>query len=288
MIKTDGRWIEDDRERNKRINAAYARLWLADNRFQWAGLAAFASKQVGCGLLHSTDIIEENRRERERIQRSFAAADAPGVEYATMMQMGTEVGAYKMYQRLGFGNKHLFLDIYPLHRFYMERGLKEFKDCLPQRQKIRYPVEWRIDRTKLPFAHPFREIVVGFEQIEAGSLSRGVESLARHEQVNILQTILYNDTLMQGLPAMNQFAWATGFPTGDYEEIQLTLSAQCRAKEGLTAMFSRDKYSKLWVADQRMAFVYRAADQFNKLLNGPQRSQVDASIRAISAGGGVN
>ena len=30
---------------NRRINSAYAFLWLKDKRFQWAGLAAFASKQ---------------------------------------------------------------------------------------------------------------------------------------------------------------------------------------------------------------------------------------------------
>lgn len=53
IVTVDGRLTGNDEERNKRINAAYARLWLADRRFQWAGLAAFASKQVGCGLLHA-------------------------------------------------------------------------------------------------------------------------------------------------------------------------------------------------------------------------------------------
>jgi hypothetical protein len=32
---------------NARINAAYAYPWRSDRRFQWAGLAAFASKQGG-------------------------------------------------------------------------------------------------------------------------------------------------------------------------------------------------------------------------------------------------
>ena len=31
--------IADPQARNRRINAAYAQLWLADNRFQWAGVA---------------------------------------------------------------------------------------------------------------------------------------------------------------------------------------------------------------------------------------------------------
>lgn len=67
LLKVNGKWIEDDIDRNKRINAAYAKLWLADHRFQWAGLAAFASKQVGCGLLHSAKVINKNRRELAQV-----------------------------------------------------------------------------------------------------------------------------------------------------------------------------------------------------------------------------
>lgn len=287
LLKVDGKWIEDDKERNKRINAAYAKLWLADNRFQWAGLAAFASKQVGCGLLHSGELIEKSRRERERIQRSFGAAGVSGVEYATIMQMGTEVGAHKMYKRLGFGNKHLFLDIYPLHRFYMERGWKEFYTFLENRQSRKYSVHWEIDREVLPFGVPFGEIRDGFRQIENGNPHEGVKFLARHEQANILQTIMYNEKMMQGLLAVNQFAWATGFPTGSYLDIQLTLSAQCKAKTGMSSWFSRQKFAKLWDIAERMQFVLHAAEQFDRLLHGPKRSDVEASIRRIAAGGGV-
>jgi hypothetical protein len=286
-LKVNGRWITDDRERNRCINAAYAKLWLADNRFQWAGLAAFASKQVGCGLLHSADIIGKNRRERERIQRSFAQAAAPGVAYATLMEMGTEVGGSEMYQRLGFGNKHLFLDIYPLHRFYMERGWKEFDASLGKRENMRYAVEWQIGRNTLQFGKVFREVREGFGHIEVGALTKSVQSLARHEQINILQKILYDDWIMQRLLAYNQFAWANELPSGNYEEIKLTLTAECKTKAGLTALFSKSAWAKLWVADERMAFVLRAADQFDRLLKGSQRAQVEASIRAIADGAGV-
>ena len=50
-VAPGGVLIADPQSRNRKINAAYAQLWLADNRFQWAGLAAFASKQVGCGVV---------------------------------------------------------------------------------------------------------------------------------------------------------------------------------------------------------------------------------------------
>ena len=36
-----------------------------------------------------------------------------------------------------------------------------------------------------------------------------------------------------------------------------------------------------------MKFVLRAARQFDKLINGPQRPQLEASLRVIAAGGGV-
>lgn len=54
---------------NRRINAAYARLWLDDRRFQWAGLAAFASKQVGCGLLNAAELISKSNQQRRAYQQ---------------------------------------------------------------------------------------------------------------------------------------------------------------------------------------------------------------------------
>ena len=286
ILAVNGSFEGSDRERNKRINAAYARLWLADSRFQWAGLAAFASKQVGCGLLHSAETIEKNRAERENLQYSIASA-MPGAEAAVGLQAGMEAGAAYMYQKLGFGNAHLFLDIYPLHRFYMERGWKEFTAYLEKRQNDKYPFHWAVKRDKLRLGTPFREIRDAFGQIENGDLALSVESLAQHEQVNILQKILYDDAILQKLLAMNQYAWAKEFPSGYYEEIKLTLSAECRAKTGFTSWFSRNKDAKLWVADERMHFVKQAAKRFDQLLNGPERPHVEASIRTIAAGGGV-
>jgi hypothetical protein len=201
------------------------------------------------------------------------------------MQMGTEVGAHKMYGRLGFGNTHLFLDIYPLHRFFMERGWQEFEQYLSKRENDKYAVHWEVDRAVLSFGKPFREIIDGFGFIAEGRLHDGVLRLARHEQVNILQRIMYEERFMQFLLRMNQFAWATGFPTGDYQEIQLTLSAQCRAKTGATSWFTKDKCAKLWLVEERMKFVNSAATRFDKLLNSSERRRVEESIHAIAEGG---
>lgn len=284
IIKVNGAVIEDDYERNKRINAAYAKLWLADNRFQWAGLAAFASKQVGCGLLHAAQLSERNKDEL----RYAAYMAGNNTEAAGMSAAPTIIknGADYMYERLGFGNMHLFLDIYPLHRFYMERGPKEFADHLAKRQAIAEKVEWKAKKY-LTFGVPFEEIRTGFDAVGTGNLARSVEFLARHEQVNVLQAIIYNEPQMQDALAKNQFAWAIGFPSGVYMEIQLTLSAQCKAKDGWTAYFPSRKSAKLWVVDERMKFVYKAAERFNELLKGRERPYVEESLRKIAAGGGV-
>jgi hypothetical protein len=286
LINVDGSMEANPLERNKRINAAYARLWLADHRFQWAGLAAFASKQVGCGLLHATGTMAKNRREREALAFSLAAA-FPGAEAAVAVQAGSEAGAAYMLELLGFGNAHLFLDIYPLHRFYMERGWNEFRDYLPNRNSSKYSVYWKVNSKVLPFGTPFPEIREGFERVEQGALAASACVLARHEQVNILQRILYDGPVMQRLLALNQYAVVTGIPTGDAKSIELTLSAQCKAKPGFTLPFSDNRYAKLWLAEQRMKFVTRAAEQFDRLLNSKARPQVEDSIRTIAAGGGV-
>ncbi|WP_206076898.1 DUF2515 family protein [Massilia horti] len=285
IIKVNGEFIKDDKERNKRINAAYAKLWLADNRFQWAGLAAFASKQVGCGLLHANQLAEKNKDELKFVL-NWAGSNT---EAATISALPTTIrnGADYMYERLGFGNMHLFLDIYPLHRFYMERGPKEFDTYLAKRQAIAEKVEWRAKKY-LKFGFPFREVRAGFEWIEQGNLPKSVETLAWHEQVNVLQTIMYNDPHMQEALAKNQFAWAIGFPSGVFLEIQLTLSAQCKAKDNWTSFFPSLWNAKLWVVDERMKFVKRAAARFDELLRSSrERPYVEESLRKISTGGGV-
>lgn len=290
IVLVNGQPIGDVAMRNRRINAAYAKLWLLDNRFQWAGLAAFASKQVGCGLLHAGSL---RKRQRDELQYTALSAGNSS-EAAAISAMPTMIrnGADFMFERLGYGNLHLFLDIYPLHRFYMERGLKEFELCLVQRANIAGKIYWNDEKKLLEFGRPFGEIRDGFRWIEAGDIRKSVESLAQHEQVNVLQAIVYNDERMQQALAANQFAFATRFPSGVYNEIELTFSAQCRVKPALTsvltAFFSGERDAKLWVVQERMEFVLRAARKFDQLLHGSQRAHLEASMLAIAAGGGVN
>jgi hypothetical protein len=75
---------------------------------------------------------------------------------------------------------------------------------------------------------------------------------------------------MQTLLRANQTEWVTDMPSGMTETFSRTLSANLADK------------------DQRMAFVIRAANRFNALLHGPQRTQVERSIQTIGSGGGIS
>lgn len=284
------RWISDcdgDVMRDKpelinaRINAAYAWLWLSDPRFQWAGLAAFASKQVGCGLLHSAEMVSHSEANLAEESKKFGGTLLPGAA----MENVTIKGAQYMKRQLAVANRSLFLDIYPLHRFFTLRGIAGIQECLAERQRIREKVKWDVTE-KLPFGLPFKEILAGFQAIERNELQESVKQLATHEQVNVLQTILYDDPLTRALLDANQAAWVTGMPSGKFEEIQLTLSSQCKPKRGFSIALKRSLAVKLWDKDERMEFVLRAAKDFDRLLH-TQRNLVAQSIKSIYYGRGV-
>lgn len=287
-ITSGGKLIADPVQRNRQINKAYAQLWLADKRFQWAGLAAFASKQVGCGLLHAADNINKSQEEMEANQARSDILNSGDGASLQVMPSGIGGSSVYMFQQLALGNTLLFLDIYPLHRFYTLRGLSHMLQCLDDRQKITAQVNWPIPKSKLSFGRPFKEIRTAFNLIEKNEIAESVKQLAYHEQINILQSAMYDDFAMRRALDGNQFSWATGFPSGAAAEIALTLSAECRSQSSsLNVVFSRNKTAKLYDQGQRMKFVYEAATRFDTLLHGSDKTGVGASIEQIAKSGGI-
>jgi hypothetical protein len=286
-IAPGGQLIADPQLRNRRINAAYAQLWLADKRFQWAGLAAFASKQVGCGLLHASQTIEKSLEQMRENAWAPSATSNTDVAMANMVPSTSAAGAGYVHQKLVLGNTALFLDIYPLHRFYSVNGLAELETCLRNRQKLATESFWPVAKD-VGFGLAFPEIFRAFKAIEAGDIQGSVLELAAHEQLNILQPAIYQDPVFETALRANQASWVTGFPSGVAEEAQLTLAAQCKVNDSRSIGFSNSAFANLAEKDQRMEFVRRAAGQFDRLLKGPQRAQVEQSIRVIANGGGVS
>jgi uncharacterized Zn-binding protein involved in type VI secretion len=330
VVAPGGRLIADPKARNRAINAAYAGLWLEDQRFQWAGLAAFASKQVGCGLLHVADSIEKiqaeheagqhlknsarkgffglfspSERERQAKIRDFEQAQRdheqairnnplPSIDFrrdGEPLSFAQQLYQH-VYKMLAMGNTTLFLDVFPLHVFYKERGLKALETCLKSRQNIyghdQYPVLWPIAQETLRFGSDHKEILPAFEAIEAGNIAESVNFLATHEQVNILQPAMYSNSKLIALLRGNHVSYVTDIPSGVAQAIELTLASQCRpVGDGRTIGFSNNPMADLSDIEQRMAFVLKAAAQFDELLHNGKRHQIEQAIRDIAAGGGV-
>ena len=331
VVAPGGVLIADPKARNRAINAAYASMWLEDQRFQWAGLAAFASKQVGCGLLHAAESIEKIDAEKEAKQRRVEAhRRKPAGLFGWFSKSERQAAARELEQAerdyeqarrnnptwwldarspneplslvqkqllyvhdmLALGNTTLFLDVFPLHAFYKERGLQALKTCLESRQKIyghdQYPVLWPIEQEKLKFGYDYKEILQAFQAIEVGNITESVVHLAWHEQQNILQPVMYSDELLVTLLRRNQFAFVTGIPPGAAAAVELTLASQCYPSEdGRTVGFSSEHFANLADIDQRMSFVLKAASQFDQLLRRSDRHLIEESILNIAAGRGV-
>lgn len=330
IVAPGGTLIADPKARNRAINAAYAGLWLEDQRFQWAGLAAFASKQVGCGLLHAADSVEKIQAEHEAVQhlknsartgffglfspsqrgrqakiRDFEQAQRdyeqairnnplPSIDFRRddeSLSFAQQLYQY-VYEMLAMGNTTLFLDVFPLHAFYKERGLAALETCLPSRKNIyghvQHPVLWPVEQETLKFGTDYEEILLAFEAIEAGNIAKSVEHLAWHEQRNILQPAMYSDTKLVTLLRSNHVSYVTGFPSGAAEAIELTLASQCRRmSDGRTVGFSNDYVANLADIHQRMPFVLKAAARFDELLQRSDRHLIEQAILDIAAGRGV-
>ena len=319
-IAPGGILIADPLARNRRINAAYAQLWLADNRFQWAGLAAFASKQVGCGLLHAVTLDERIEAEKKAYRELQDSHSQDLYERIVTHKLRPNIELWKawdkakqqnpapltsdpllgglitrvqeelkyVHEMLALGNTALFLDVYPLHRFFMVRGFKEMEECLPDRRKLKNEVIWPI-ADKVEFGSAPLEVYRTFSNIDQGKIRESVYDMARHEQLNILQPAMYDverfALLMRGTQAGDVISVVTGLFSGLSKEIQLTLASQCKALDDKKVPFSRNPVADLANKGERMAFVTRAAIQFDYLLQNPiTRDQLKASITRIANG----
>ncbi|MHC8389403.1 DUF2515 family protein [Pseudomonas sp. MDT2-39-1] len=322
-VAPGGVLIADPQARNRKINAAYAQLWLADNRFQWAGLAAFASKQVGCGLIHATKLqtaIAAQKAAQEKlrtgksetlfegfgfklsktdpeIEKELANAKAANplptedITFGDNSRSGVQQQLDYVYEMLALGNTSLFLDVYPLHRFFMVRGYQEMDKCLKSRRGIVKDVMWPI-AGKVEFGADTPEIYATFKAIDEGKIKDSVERMATHEQVNILQPAMYDENhfamLMRGTHGGDVISVVTGLLPGAAEEIQLTLASQCKAPDNRKVAFGSNPLANLADKNQRMEFVLRAATQFDMLLNEPaSRAKLKQSIADIARGGGI-
>ena len=175
-------------------------------------------------------------------------------------------------------------------RFIRSEGWRScWQDVCRSRRRIygndQSQVLWPVGHEKLEFGTNYGEILQAFEAIETGDIAKSVEHLAWHEQRNILQPSMYTDQKkLTALLRSNHLSYVTGIPSGVAQAIELTLASQCRPVDGgQTIEFSNNPIANLADIEQRMAFVLRAADQFDQMLNDENRDSLAQSISEIAA-----
>ena len=189
----------DPIERNKKISAAYAQVYKDQPQLKWFGAAAFASKQVGCGMEHAKTVSEE---------------PAPWF-------MGKGEKAKKSLEKLGDGNKAVFEEMHPAQEFYKKHGVKGLKQCASSRKPEPLPPK----------------VVEGFEMADKAKITndsaladKAAETMLFQEQHVTLQKSAYDDQVFKDVLKENQ-EWNEGWiPTFGYAKpTKVVFDAACEA-----------------------------------------------------------
>ncbi|PHN20925.1 hypothetical protein AO240_11780 [Pseudomonas sp. ICMP 460] len=241
-------------------------------RFYWMGLAAFASKQVRCGL----DFI-------------------PNEPYLIMsppiVQPPLRIGK----KNLGKGNFWLFQDIFVWHWFYSKYP-DQFDECAPERDVSSFEGQIKANVESLPWAedalpvlknlHVTDDILKGFDYIEqVEKLPSGIErrskqllslnEIANHEQRKILQPLIYENFLFRATLDMQAF----------FERVPLlpvrlaAFSTACEVDDPELSV--QMKEGDLYNETDRMEFIGAIVDQFHALMR-ERKTYMESEIFEIS------
>lgn len=258
----------DHQLRNKIINGAYSKLYLSDPCFVWAGLAGYASKQVGCALATAKTMSKAGYG-IGGAGVGTGIAVLPGAAVAA----GTRATAAYMFTMLGEGNRDLFLDVHPLHRFFQEQGFARMAECAEERNPKLTP-----------------EALRGFAALDdykrTGDkkyLRKSLDAIAEHEQINILQKQVYDDWRVKAMLRINQ----TGIPLVTSPAV-LVLGPGCTARPGdKVSTFDNGKRTRLDNVPERMDWIAKTADEYMKGEGGAKmKDDLGAIERAGRMAGG--
>jgi hypothetical protein len=273
--------VSDYSARAARIAATYARFYLEQEeggkpalkgRFYWMGLAAFASKQVKCGL----DFIED----AAFVELLFSPSAVP-------MRVG------KNY--LGKGNFWLFQDIFVWHWFYANHP-GQFTSCAPERNAQTYSPDvktmvnglpWAVDT--LPVINNFNVttyVTAGFNEIAVTEKAADTESrraaqrrsllaIADHEQRKILQPLIYNDLSFKLTLDGQKLAEALPFTP----KRLAAFSTACDIDNESLKISMAD--GELYSETDRMKFIVKIAEQYHYLM-GAKKEYMEGQIASIS------
>ena len=230
----------DPIERNNRINAAYAKMYLQDRRLHWLGAAAFASKQVGCGIREAQNAIDMAEAQQDAMQF--------GAEPDLITQLKGAY-AYTVRDALAAGNRAVFKDVYPAHRFFEKYGIDKLRGCAGARQP---PLD--------------KKVLEGFGEIDAGHSASGATKILQHEQQDILQSRdVFGNEKIRSIMRRNQALseWAIGRFLGA-QKTSVSYNPDCSGEPAVT--FEGENPAD---PDERWPYAQRVVGKFEELINDP-------------------
>ncbi|MCP1418593.1 hypothetical protein J3D47_002836 [Pseudomonas laurylsulfativorans] len=249
--------------RAARIAGTYASFYLEKEdggneklkgRFYWMGLAAFASKQVMCGL---------------DFTKLATAAMPLGKPLVDIGKNG-----------LGKGNLWLFQDIFCWHWFYSKYPSK-FEECSVERNSEAFEGKIKNALKALPWAKESLPVVDDFklkqEVAEAFSMIKQAEgkgpgrekqflqfksliATANHEQLNILQPLIYEQPVFRAVLDVQKIV--EGMPLVPLRSAAFSTACDVKQPELREQMYEGDLYS----AQARMGFINKIAVKYHELM----------------------
>lgn len=271
--------VKDFSTRAARIAGNYARIYLEleqngqpaqKGRFYWTGLAAFASKQVMCALDYSSNT-----------KMRYLPPAVPPLEIT------------KLY--LGKGNFWLFQDIFVWHWFYINYP-EQFNECINNRDFNTYEGSFKESFADLPWIDDALpkinslkktdELVAGFELISIiEGMPEGTKredlklkslmEIAKHEQLKILQPLIYKDKSFQVLLTMQA---VTEGHMGVPRRIA-SLSTQCETGNPVLDVVMTE--GKLYNSGDRMTFIKKIASRYHLKMQKAQ-TEMEQAISTIA------
>lgn len=261
----DTKWmlVGDFSARAARIAGVYASFYLEredggkeafKGRFYWMGLAAFASKQVKCGL---------------DFTKLATAAMPIGKPVVDIGKNG-----------LGKGNLWLFQDIFCWHWFYSQYP-KKFVGCAGDRNSEKFEEKIKAGLKNLPWAKESLSVIDNFkvksevteafsyiEKVEGESPGTARQALqyksliatANHEQLNILQPLIYEDPIFQTILDVQKAS--EGMPLVPLRSAAFSTACDVDDPKLREQMYKGSLYN----AQDRMGFIQKIADKYHGLM----------------------
>lgn len=166
----------DAKELNRRITASYAAMYLSrPSVFKWAGMAAFASAEVGRGMLQAWQLGFGDW--------GISAGGTSLVWIGGLIKTGKSVGPMlgkKLFWTLSGGNRFVWWDIFWQHLAYREQGL------------VALVAAHKASELSSAVLEAWRHIDTGSQTGDAALLWQGNRELLKHEQGGVLQVQVYD------------------------------------------------------------------------------------------------